>query len=159
MLWMSVLTPHESNYIHQNFEIRRFRVTESPEEVIKFWFVPKFLSLPKMLLFSFSSKALRSLFLSLKLPCFFQLHRKMLEIREGVGITIFGQNVLSHGTEKFRGGNLQCYRKLRVSKFFIQRKEVSRFVEKFLSHRTEMKNFVGEPFCVSENFWYQKIYA
>ena len=31
------------------------------------------------------------------------------------------------------------------------------FVEFFFSHRTETKNFVGEPFCVSENFWYQKI--
>ena len=29
-------------------------------------------------------------------------------------------------------------------------------VEKFLSHWTETKNFVGEPFGVSENFWYRK---
>ncbi len=30
------------------------------------------------------------------------------------------------------------------------------FIEKFLSHRTETKNVVGEPFCVSENIWYGK---
>ena len=28
------------------------------------------------------------------------------------------------------------------------------FIEKLLSHSTQ--NFVGEPFCVSQNFWYRK---
>ena len=32
------------------------------------------------------------------------------------------------------------------------------FVEIFLSHRTETKSFVKEPFCFPENFWYRKIF-
>ena len=32
------------------------------------------------------------------------------------------------------------------------------FVEFFLSHRTETKSFVKEPFCFPENFWYRKIF-
>ena len=30
------------------------------------------------------------------------------------------------------------------------------FVEIFLSHRTETKSFVKEPFCFPKNFWYRK---
>ena len=38
----------------------------------------------------------------------------------------------------------------------MQKSALSRFsVENFLSHRTETKNFVGEPFGVSENFGYR----
>ena len=32
----------------------------------------------------------------------------------------------------------------------------SRFYRNFLSHRTETKSFVKEPFCFPENFWYRK---
>ena len=34
----------------------------------------------------------------------------------------------------------------------------SRFCQNFLSHRTEMKSFVKEPFCFPENFWCRKKY-
>ena len=32
----------------------------------------------------------------------------------------------------------------------------TRFCRNFLSHRTETKKFVKEPFCFAENFWYRK---
>ena len=32
----------------------------------------------------------------------------------------------------------------------------SRFCRNFLSHRTETKSFVKEPFCFPEIFWYRK---
>ena len=31
------------------------------------------------------------------------------------------------------------------------------FLEFFLSHRTETKSFVKEPFCFPENFWFRKV--
>ena len=73
------------------------------------------------------------------------------------------EKLLSHTTEKIRRGSVLCFRKIGVSKHFVEKRGragegVSRFsVETFLSHRIEPKNFVGEPFCVSEAFWYQKI--
>ena len=71
---------------------------------------------------------------------------------------LFDQNFLSHSTEKFRWGTLRCIRKFRVSKIFMYRSGggASRFCWNFLSHRTETKSFVKEPFCFPENFWYRK---
>ena len=49
-----------------------------------------------------------------------------------------------------------------VSEKFFYRKisciggGTSRFCRNFLSHRTETKSFVKEPFCFPEIFWYQK---
>ena len=65
--------------------------------------------------------------------------RKMLGIREGAGITIFRQKVLSHSTESFRRGTLLCFRKFWVSKNFMPKRGISRFsVENLLSHSTEI---------------------
>ena len=81
----------------------------------------------------------------------------MLRIREGAGITIFRQIVLSHSTESFRRGTLLCFRKIWVSKNFMPKRGLSHFsIENLVSHSTE--NFVGEPLCVSQNFWYRKDY-
>ena len=52
-------------------------------------------------------------------------------------------------------GTLQCFRKFRVSKNFMQRKRYYYFPLKFFV--TVSKKFVGEPVCVSKKFWYQKI--
>ncbi len=48
-----------------------------------------------------------------------------------------------------------------VSKFLMNRRLNGGgghhgFIEIFLSHRTETKNVVREPFCVPENIWYGK---
>ena len=46
--------------------------------------------------------------------------------------------------------------KFLVMKIFMHRRGHHGFVENFLSHRTETKKFVKEPFCVSEIFWCRK---
>ena len=38
----------------------------------------------------------------------------------------------------------------------MHRRGASRFCRNFLSHRTETKSFVKEPFCFPEIFWYRK---
>ena len=38
----------------------------------------------------------------------------------------------------------------------MHRRGASRFCLNFLSHRTETKSFVKEPFCFPEIFWYRK---
>ena len=38
----------------------------------------------------------------------------------------------------------------------MHRRGASRFCRNFLSHRTETENFVEEPFCFPEIFWYRK---
>ena len=38
----------------------------------------------------------------------------------------------------------------------MHRRGASRFCRNFLSHRTETKSFVKEPFCFPESFWYRK---
>ena len=67
-------------------------------------------------------------------------------------------NFPTHSTEKLRRGALLSFRKVLVSKKFMDKREgrgeAARFsVECFLSHRT--KNFVGEPFLVSEKYWFR----
>ena len=57
-------------------------------------------------------------------------------------------------------GNLLCFRKFLVSKIFIDRKEGGRECHNFPSKiccLTVPKDFVGEPFCISEKSWYRKI--
>ena len=61
---------------------------------------------------------------------------------------------MSHSTGKLRKGTLLCLTKFRVSKNFLHEGGRTIFWRQFL---TVPKNFVVEPFCVSENFWYRKI--
>ena len=68
----------------------------------------------------------------------------------------FPSKFLSHCTEIFNWRTLWCFRKILLSKIFMHRKGASRFCRNFLSHRTETKSFVKEPFCFPEIFWYRK---
>ena len=64
----------------------------------------------------------------------------------------------SHSAEKFRRGTLLYFRKFLVPKN-VRDKRGGRYHD-FLSKLfclTVPKNFVGEPFCISENFWYRKM--
>ena len=60
----------------------------------------------------------------------------------------------SHGTEKFRGGTLLCFRNFLVQKKIWIRRECHVFPSKFFCPKLP-KNIVGEPSCVSELIWYQ----
>ena len=77
---------------------------------------------------------------------------------EGGSITIFRRKFFVSVPKKFRRGTLLCFRKLLVSKNFMDKRgrgSIMIFPRKnFVS---VPKKFVGEPFCVSENFWYRKI--
>ena len=74
------------------------------------------------------------------------------------GVSRFSvEKFLSHCTEIFHWRTLWCFRKILLSKNFMHRRGgASRFCRFFLSHRTKTKNFVKEPFCFPENFWYRK---
>ena len=57
---------------------------------------------------------------------------------ERVGITLLRRKLLSHSTEKSCWGTLRCFRKTRVSQFFMHKKGISiNSVEKFLSHSAD----------------------
>ena len=61
-------------------------------------------------------------------------------------ITTFRSKFLSHGTEKFCWGTIQCIRKIRLTKKFLDEMGISRFfVENFCL--TVPKKFVRDPFC------------
>ena len=65
---------------------------------------------------------------------------------------------LSHNADKIRGRTLLGFQRILVSKSFKQRREeASRFCRNFLSHMTETKSFVKEPFCFWGNYWFQKV--
>ena len=83
-------------------------------------------------------------------------YRKILWIRRGrEGVSQFSiENLLSHSTGKLRKRTLVCLTKIRVSKNFLQEGSSTIFCRLCLA---EPKKFVGETFCVSENFWYRKI--
>ena len=66
------------------------------------------------------------------------------------------EKFLSHSADKIRRRTLLCFERILVSKIFMRRRGASRFCRIFLSHRTETKRFVKEPFCFPENFWYRK---
>ena len=73
------------------------------------------------------------------------------------GISLFSiEKFLSHSADKIRRGTLLCFKKILLSKIFMYWRGGGHpgFVEIFLPHGT--KNFVSEPFWVSENFWYGK---
>ena len=65
----------------------------------------------------------------------------------------FPSKVLSHCTEIFHWRTLWCFRKILLSKIVMHRRGGGILV---LSHRTETKSFVKEPFCFPEVFWYPK---
>ena len=68
----------------------------------------------------------------------------------------FPSKFLSHCTQIFHWRTLWCFRKILLSKIFMHSRGASRFCRNFLSHRTETKSFVKEPFCFPEIFWYRK---
>ena len=57
---------------------------------------------------------------------------------EGGGITFLRRKHLLHSTENFRWGSVRCFRKIRVSQNFVQKRGISlNSVEKFLSHTAD----------------------
>ena len=75
----------------------------------------------------------------------------------GRGYHDFPSKFLSHCAKIFHWRTNWCFRKILLSKIFMHRRGgASRFCRILLSHRTETKSFVKEPFCFPENFWYRK---
>ena len=72
------------------------------------------------------------------------------------GITSFRRKFFVSQCRKISWACLQCFRKFGVSKIFMHKRGASRFCRNFLSHMTETRSFVKEPFCFPENFWYRK---
>ena len=70
----------------------------------------------------------------------------------------FPSKFLSHCTEIIHRKTLWCFRKKLFYRKFscIGGGRASRFCRNFLSHRTETKSFVEEPFCFPEIFGYRK---
>ena len=67
-------------------------------------------------------------------------------------------NFLSHSAEKFRRGTFLCFRNSLVAKNVRDnRRGGYHGFPSNLFCLTVPKNLVGEPFGVSENFWYRKI--
>ena len=64
---------------------------------------------------------------------------------------------MSHGTEKFRGVTLLCFRNFLVRKKTWIGRECHVFPSNFVCPKSP-KNIVGEPFFLSEIFWYQKFF-
>ena len=87
-------------------------------------------------------------------------YQKILCIRGVLGY--YGspsEKFLFHTSEKFRRGTLLCFRKFLVSKNFMDKKGGRRECHNFPSKiccLTVPENFVGELFCVPENFWYRE---
>ena len=104
---------------------------------------------------------------------FFCLTLPKISVGESFAVAIIS------GIEKvwIRGGSITIFRRcfchtvpkyfigehFGVSEKFFHRKfsyigggGASRFCRNFLSHRTETKSFVKEPFCFPEIFWYRK---
>ena len=87
----------------------------------------------------------------------FLVSKQFLWIRGGEVSRFSVEKFLSHCTKTFPWRTLWCFRKFFLSKIFMLRRGgASRFCRNFLSHRTETKSFVKEPFCFPENFWYRK---
>ena len=81
---------------------------------------------------------------------------KSLWIRGGVS-QFSVEKFLSHCTKIFHWRTLSCFRKILLSKIFMHRRGASQFFRMFLSHRTETRSFLKEPFCFPESFGYRKI--
>ena len=67
------------------------------------------------------------------------------------GLKDFRPKIFSHSAKKLSRGTLLCFRKFLVSKYFKPNRRISPFSIEFLFLKV-LKNFVGEPFCVSQNF-------
>ena len=66
------------------------------------------------------------------------------------------EKILSHSANKVHRRTLLFRKNSGIGNFQAKEAEASRFCRNFLSHRTETKSFVKEPFCFPENFWYRK---
>ena len=72
------------------------------------------------------------------------------------GVSRFSvENFLSHSAKNFRRGTLQCFINFGYRKILCLRGEHHDFLWKICC-LTVPKSFVGELFCVSQNFWYRK---
>ena len=77
---------------------------------------------------------------------------KKLGMRKGAGVSCFSVgNFLSHSVEKHQGEPFSVSEKLGFLKVFRIIGTYHDFPSKFFS-LTILKNFVGEPFCVSKIF-------
>ena len=73
--------------------------------------------------------------------------------KRGEGVSRFlVENLLSHNTEKIRRGTLLCFRKLLVSKKFMDRRGEYHDLPSKACCLKVPKKFVDETFCVSEKF-------
>ena len=68
------------------------------------------------------------------------------------------EKFLSHCTKIFHWRTLWCFRNFFNRNFSSIGGGHHAFGEFFLSHRTETKSVVKEPFCFPEIFWYRKIF-
>ena len=74
----------------------------------------------------------------------------------GVGVSRSSvENFLPHSAENFCRGTLQCFINFGYRKTLCLWGEYHDFLLKICC-LTVPKIFVGEPFCVSQNFWYRK---
>ena len=84
-------------------------------------------------------------------------YRKSLDKGGGGGsITIFCRSFCLTVPKYFIGEHFGDSEKFFNRKFSCIEGGASRFFRNFLSHMTESKNFVREPFCFPEIFWYRK---
>ena len=90
--------------------------------------------------------------------CFrkFLVGKKFLWVRGGEVSRFSLENFLSHCIKMFHWRTLWCFRIFFSRNFSCIGRGASRFCRNFLSHRTETKTFVKQPFCFPENFWYRK---
>ena len=92
--------------------------------------------------------------------CFrkFLVGKNILWIRGG-GVSRFSVEVFVSLYRNISLENTSEFQKNSFSKIFMHgRGRASRFSQNFLSHRTETKSSVKEPFCFPEIFWYRKKY-
>ena len=81
-------------------------------------------------------------------------YRKSLD--KAGSITIFRRSFCLTVRKYFIGEHFGFSEKIFYRKFSCIGGGASRFCRNFLSHRTETKSFVREPFCFPEIFWYRK---
>ena len=82
------------------------------------------------------------------------------QAKEGGSFTVLSKIFSSHRSEKTSPGKYSVFQKISGrEKYFMDKRgggAYHDFPSKFLSHRTETKSFVKEPFCFPEIFWYRK---
>ena len=87
----------------------------------------------------------------------FWYRKKIMEKRgeEGGSIKIFRQTFFCLSAEKFVGDSFSVSLFSGIETFYTCNDFATIFCRNFLSRNTKI--FVGEPLCVSPNFWYRKI--